>query len=109
MTRKIMNKDNKDLVSNPSCKINPEFTRRDFIGSVIRFGLLATLAGMIFPALSYLAPVTKRGPSGGLTDVGAVDDIAIGGAKKVIVGGSAVMVLRTSQGFKAFSAVCTHL
>ncbi len=27
---------------NPSCKINPEITRRDFIGTVIRFGLLAT-------------------------------------------------------------------
>ncbi|MBF0489036.1 MAG: Rieske (2Fe-2S) protein [Candidatus Omnitrophica bacterium] len=71
--------------------------------------MLATLAGMVYPALSYLAPITKRGPAGGLSDVGAVDDIAVGDAKKVIVAGSAVMIIRTAQGFKALSAVCTHL
>ena len=93
----------------PSCKHNSEMNRRDFIGAVIRFGMLATLAGMVLPAISYLAPVTKRGPAGGLTDVGGVDDIPVGGAKKVIVGGSAVLILRTTQRIKAFSAVCTHL
>jgi cytochrome b6-f complex iron-sulfur subunit len=88
---------------------SPELTRRDFLGLVIRFGLLATLAGMIFPALSYLAPVTKRGPVGGLADAGSVDDVALGAAKKVIVAGSAVILIHTAQGFKALSAVCTHL
>ena len=106
-----MNKDKKlnPEKENPSCKLKPEQSRRDFIGTVIRLGLFATLAGMIVPALSYLAPITKRGPSGGLTDIGGVEDIPVGGAKKVIVAGSAVMILRTAQGFKALSAVCTHL
>jgi cytochrome b6-f complex iron-sulfur subunit len=87
----------------------PELTRRDFIGMVIRFGLLATLAGMIVPALLYLAPVIKRGPAGGFADAGGVDEIPPGTAKKVIVAGSAVMIIHTAQGFKALSAVCTHL
>src|ERR1019366_10102495 len=87
----------------------PEFTRRDFIGTVIRIGLFATLAGMILPALSYLAPITKRGPAGGLADAGGIDEIAVGAAKKVILAGSAVMIIHTAQGFKALSAVCTHL
>ncbi len=86
-----------------------ELTRRDFIGTVIRLGLFATLAAMILPALSYLAPITKRGPAGGLADAGGVDDIAVGAAKKVIVAGSAVIIIRTAGGFKALSAVCTHL
>lgn len=89
---------------------NPsEINRRDFLGWVIRLGMLATLTGMVLPVLSYLAPITRRGPAGGLSDVGAVNDIPVGGAKKVIVAGSAVMILRTVQGFKAYSAVCTHL
>ncbi len=87
----------------------PELTRRDFIGTVIRFGLFAALAAMVLPALSYLAPITKRGPAGGLVDAGGVDDIAVGQAKKVIVAGSAVIIIRSPQGFKALSAVCTHL
>ncbi len=86
-----------------------ELTRRDFIGTVIRLGLFATLAAMVLPALSYLAPITKRGPAGGLADAGGVDDIAVGSAKKVIMAGSAVIIIRTPQGFKALSAVCTHL
>ena len=94
-------------MEDPSSK--SELSRRDFIGTVIRLGLFATLAAMVLPALSYLAPVTKRGPAGGLADVGGVDEIPLGAAKKVIVAGSAVIIIRTAQGFKALSAVCTHL
>ena len=89
--------------------LKSELTRRDFLGLVIRFGLFATLAGMILPALSYLAPITKRGPTGGLVDAAGIDEIPVGAAKKVIVAGSAVIIIRTAQSFKAFSAVCTHL
>lgn len=84
-------------------------SRRDFLDQIIRFGILATLAGMIFPALSYLWPVTRQGPTGGLNDVGPADDIPLWGAKKIIIGGSAVLVIHTPGGFKAFSAICTHL
>src|ERR1017187_10170335 len=87
----------------------PDLTRRDFMGTVIRIGLFATLGAMVLPALEYLAPITKHGPAGGLADAGGVDEIALGAAKKVIVAGSAIMIIHTAQGFKALSAVCTHL
>ena len=86
-----------------------DITRRDFLGLVLRCGFFITLAGMVIPALSYLAPVTRRGPAGGLTDVGSVDDIPLWGGKKVSVAGSAVILIHAPDGFKAYSAVCPHL
>ena len=85
-----------------------KFSRRDFVGWIIRGGLLTTLAGMVFPALTYIWPVTRQGPVGGMAEAGNVDDIPVGGSKKIIVGGSAILVIRTQQGFRAFSAICTH-
>jgi len=84
-------------------------SRRGFLDHLIRFGVLATVAGMVYPALQYLWPVTRQGPVGGLNDVGAAGDIPLWGSKKVIIGGSAVLVVNTPSGFKAFSAICTHL
>ena len=84
-------------------------TRREFLDYIIRGGLLATLAGMILPALAYLWPVTRRGPSFNLKEVGLLEDIPIGGAKKIVSEGSAILVIRTQKGVKAFSAICTHL
>ncbi len=84
-------------------------SRRDFLGWLIRGGLMATLVGMLAPALTYLWPVTRQGPAGGMKEIGSVEEIPVGGSQKVIVGGSAILIIRTVQGFKAFSAICTHL
>ena len=94
--------------------INPlslgnQMSRRDFLDWIIKGGLLATLMGMLFPALAYLWPVTRRGPALGMMEVGRVDEIPVGGSKKVVLGGSALLVVRTEKEFKAFSAICTHL
>lgn len=89
--------------------LKSDMSRRDFLDLVIKGGIFTTLAGMLFPALAYLWPVMGRGPSVEMEEVGAVDDIPVWGAKKVIVGGSALMVIRTPSGFKALSAICTHL
>lgn len=84
-------------------------SRRDFIGWLIKGGLLATLAGMVLPALAYVWPVTRRGPAGGMQELGKLEDIPVWGAKKVILAGSAVLLVRTPREVKAFSAICTHL
>lgn len=86
-----------------------ETTRRGFLDWVIRGGLFATLAGMFLPALAYLWPVTRRGPAAGMVEVGPADEIPVWGSKKVVAGGSAMLVVRTPTEFKAFSAICTHL
>jgi len=84
-------------------------SRRDFIDLIIKGGLFTTLAGMVLPALAYLWPVTQRGPALGKEDVGPLDDIPVGGARKVILGGSSLILVRTANEVKAFSAICTHL
>ena len=96
--------------SSASCCVpQGRVTRRDFIDVFIKGGLLVTLAGMVLPALNYIWPVTRRGPAGGLQEVGKLDDIPVWGARKVTLAGSALIVLRTPNEVKAFSAICTHL
>ncbi len=100
-----------NAAEHPSCGCAREKTisRRDFIDLFIKGGLLVTLAGMVLPALNYIWPVTRRGPAGGLQEVAKLEDIPVWGAKKVTLGASALLVLRTPNEVKAFSAVCTHL
>lgn len=84
-------------------------SRRHFLDWIIKGGLLTTLAGMFLPAITYLWPVTRRGPALGVVEVARLDEIPEWGAKKVVVGGSAVMIIRTPKEIKCFSAICTHL
>ena len=84
-------------------------TRRDFLGWLIKGGLLATFAGMLLPALEYLLPVMRRGPGGGPKEIARLDDIPVWGSKKVVLAGSALVLIRTPNEVKVFSAICTHL
>ena len=84
-------------------------SRRDFIGWVIKGGLLAAFSAMLFPALEYILPATRRGPAVGMKEVAKLEDIPVWGSKKVILGGSALILIRTPDTLKAFSAICTHL
>jgi cytochrome b6-f complex iron-sulfur subunit len=86
-----------------------KMSRRDFVDWIIRGGIAATLAGMLLPALEYLWPVMGRGAATGMEEVGRADDIPVGGSKKVIVAGSAMLLIRTPKEIKAYSAICTHL
>ena len=89
--------------------LEEKISRRDFVGWVIKGGILTTLAGMLFPALSYLWPVMGHAPSSEMEEVGREEEIPVGGSKKVILAGSAILLIRTSKEIKAFSAICTHL
>lgn len=84
-------------------------SRHNFIGWIIKGGLLTTLTGMLLPALAYVWPATKKGPATGMQEVASLDDIPEGGAKKVVLGSSALILVRTPETVKAFSAICTHL
>ena len=95
-------------ISSPS-NLGKPVSRRDFLDWIIRGGLLTTLAGMIFPALTYLWPVMRRGPAMGMIEVGSVNEIPVWSSKKVVFGGGALLIVRTQNEFKAFSAICTHL
>ncbi len=103
-----MSQSNQDKQVTPS-PLEKQISRRDFVGWIIRGGIFATLAGMILPALQYVWPVMSHGPSSEMEEVARVEDIPVGGSKKIILGGSALLLLRTPSEFKAFSAICTHL
>jgi cytochrome b6-f complex iron-sulfur subunit len=67
------------------------------------------LVGLLWPAVAYVLPARKRG--GATTRVSAGKDAgwAVWEARKVAVQAKPVVVVRTDQGFRAYSAVCTHL
>lgn len=89
--------------------LEKKITRREFVDWVIRGGIFATLAGMLLPALQYVWPVMGHAPSSELEEVGREEDIPMWGSKKVILSGSALLLIRTPKEIKALSAICTHL
>ncbi len=83
--------------------------RRSFLDWVLRGGMVIWAAGFIAPVLNYVWPAQSRGPATESVSAGKADDIGEGQAKIVALNGSPVIVVRTPQGFKALSAICTHL
>lgn len=83
-------------------------TRRGFLDGLIV--VCSTVAGlaMAIPGVLYLWPAAKGG-AGENVEVEGADALSLGQSKTLRVGGIAVIVVRGRDGFKAFSAVCTHL
>lgn len=93
----------------PSPTAPPPIARRRFLDNTLRgFGVLAA-AALLWPALSYVFPARRRGGADERASAGKQDGWAVWEMRKVALGGKAVGVIRTEQGFRAFSLVCTHL
>jgi cytochrome b6-f complex iron-sulfur subunit len=84
-------------------------SRRTFLDWILTGGLTACVIGFIAPVLSYAWPAQRRGPSSQTVSAGKAEDFAEWGTKMIAVNAQPVLVIRTPQGFRAFSAVCTHL
>ncbi len=84
-------------------------SRRTFVDWVLAGGLFAWAVAFIAPVLSYVWPAQSRGPGAQTVSAGKVDDFSVWQHKMIALSGHAVIVVRTPQGFRAFSAVCTHL
>lgn len=89
----------------------PDKGRRQFIGYLLGFSIVATIAGVFTPVLGYLWPPKNTTTGGsGRVQVGATDEFPVGQGKVVAVNDKPVMVVNTQQGgLKAYSAICTHL
>ena len=89
----------------------PDAGRRQFIGYLLGFSVLATLAGVMTPILGYLWPPSRTSTGGaGRVEVGTVADFPVGQGQVVAVNDKPVVVVNTPQGgLKAYSAICTHL
>jgi cytochrome b6-f complex iron-sulfur subunit len=86
-----------------------KISRRSFLDWLLTGGLIAWAIGFVAPVLSYVWPAQRRGPSTQTVSAGKAADFAEWQTKIVAVSGHPVIVIRTPQGFRAFSAICTHL
>ena len=86
-----------------------EITRRSFLDWLLAGGLAACVIGFIAPVLSYAWPAQRRGPASQTVSAGKADNFAEWEAKVIPLNSQPVLVVRTPQGFRAFSAICTHL
>ncbi|OGO53741.1 MAG: hypothetical protein A2Z32_02535 [Chloroflexi bacterium RBG_16_69_14] len=85
-------------------------SRRRFVRLLLGWSIVTSAAIVVAPVIGFLIP--PRRPSaaaGGRLQVGTTADIGLGRSKVVALGAKPVIVLNTTQGMKAFSAVCTHL
>ncbi|HEY3246092.1 MAG TPA: ubiquinol-cytochrome c reductase iron-sulfur subunit [Phycisphaerae bacterium] len=84
-------------------------TRRSWLDAVLKACGFVTLAGLLAPALSYLWPVTRRGPGAARKEIADAAGLKPWSAVTDVVGGKPVIVVMRPEGPAAFSAVCTHL
>ena len=89
--------------------IEKKISRRGFLDWLLAGGLAAWLIGFVSPILGYLWPAQHRGPGEQAVSAGKVADFAEWQGKIVAISGQPVLVVRSPQGFRAFSAICTHL
>lgn len=84
--------------------------RRRFIRMLLGFSVLSTLAMVVTPIVGFLIPPKTVGAgAGGRVLAGTTADLPIGSGKVVAMGSKPVIVVNTTGGVKAYSAVCTHL
>ena len=86
-----------------------KISRRTFLDWLLTGGLLAWGAAVIAPVITYVWPSQKHGPNSQTVSAGKVDEFAEWQHKMIALDNRPVIVVRTPQGFRAYSAVCTHL
>jgi Rieske Fe-S protein len=83
-------------------------TRRDFF-SILKKGLAGMgLTALLGPFIAYFYPPSLEEVPTEPVRVGTVDEIAPGESITVPFGRYPAIVIHTTEGLKAYSAVCTH-
>ena len=83
-------------------------TRRDFF-NILKKGLAATgLTALLGPFIAYFYPPSLEEVPSEPVRVGTVDEIPPGESITVPFGRYPAIVIHTTEGLKAYSAVCTH-
>lgn len=90
--------------------LSEPMTRRQFLDYLIGSSFLILAVASASSVLKYLWPVGKgQAGAGEKVEVAAESDLGVGKGKVVQYGQASAIVVHTSQGFAALSAVCTHL
>ena len=84
-------------------------SRRGFLDWLMTCGLVVWGVAIIAPVIGYIWPAQRRGPGVQTVSAGKAEEFADWQTKTIAVSGHPVIVIRTPQGFRAYSAVCTHL
>jgi Rieske Fe-S protein len=85
-----------------------EITRKDFL-SIIKKGLAATgLTALLGPFVAYFYPPSLEEVPDQAVSAGLAEDLLPGESITIPFGRYPAIVIHTTEGIKAFSAVCTH-
>jgi nitrite reductase/ring-hydroxylating ferredoxin subunit len=83
-------------------------SRREFM-NLLNKGLIATgTAAVLGPILAYFYPGNLQETPSEPVLVCKVDELPIGESKTISYGRYPALVINTTQGLRAYSAVCTH-
>ena len=86
------------------------FGRRRFVRYLLGFSIVSSLAMIVTPIVGFLIPTkTASGTEGGRVLAGTLDTLPVGSGTVVAVGAKPAVVVNTTAGVKAYSAICTHL
>lgn len=85
-----------------------KFSRREFLKLTGRFLTFIGLGAVVGPIIVYFYPSELEEIPSEPVSLGSVEDLPIWKAKTVRYGRYPAMVINTSEGLKAYSAVCTH-
>ncbi len=83
--------------------------RRRALDTILSAMGVISIGALLWPAIAYILPAGRRGGGQERVSAGKEQGWAPWEARKIAFAGKPVLVFRTQQDFKAFSAVCTHL
>lgn len=86
----------------------PKISRRDFLKLTNRFLTITGLAIILGPILAYFYPPKLEEVPSEPVLVGSEDELPPGASKTVRFGRYPALIVNTSEGLRAYSAVCTH-
>jgi Rieske Fe-S protein len=81
--------------------------RRDFLNVAVGGSAAALAIAGTYPVVRYLEPPPGR--SKGPVRVGELEKFPVGTVRTVLVDERPVLIIRTADEVRAFSALCTHL
>ena len=83
-------------------------SRREFM-KLVNKGLMVTgAAAIVGPVVAYFYPSNLQETPSEPVRVCTVDELPLGESKTMSYGRYPALVIKTSEGLRAFSAVCTH-
>ena len=86
------------------------FERRHFLRIALGFSIVSTAALIVTPIVGFLIPPKLAGgANAGRILAATTTELPVGSGKVVAMGSKPVIVVNTTAGVKAYSAVCTHL